>query len=54
MAFLGRITTEMDNGVLAQIGVNVVGAASLWAVGAIAAWYGFKARAAKTPAAAEG
>jgi hypothetical protein len=53
MAFLGRITTEMDSGLLAQIGVNVVGAASLWAVGAIAAWYGLKARSAKPPPAAE-
>ncbi len=47
LAFLGRITTEMDNGVLAQIGVNVAGAASLWSVAAIAAWYGNKGRAAR-------
>jgi hypothetical protein len=45
LAFLGRITTEMDNGVLAQIAVNVLGAASLWSVAAIAAWYGNKGRA---------
>jgi hypothetical protein len=51
LAFLGRITTEMDDGILAQIGVNVAGAAALWAVAAIAAWYGNKGRAsrAKTP-----
>jgi hypothetical protein len=52
LAFLGRIATEMDDGVLAQIGVNVVGAGALWTVAAIAAWYGNKGRASRGPAAA--
>jgi hypothetical protein len=52
LAFLGRIATEMDDGVLAQIGVNVLGAGALWAVAAIAAWYGNKGRATRAQAAA--
>ena len=47
LAFLGRITTEIDSGWLAQIGVNVLGAVALWTVAAIAAWYGNKGRAVK-------
>ena len=47
LAFLGRITTEIDSGWLAQIGVNVLGAVALWTVAAIAAWYGSKGRAVK-------
>jgi hypothetical protein len=46
LAFLGRITTEIANGVPAQIAVNVLGAGALWSVAAIAAWYGNKGRAA--------
>jgi hypothetical protein len=45
LAFLGRITTEVDNSVLTQTAVNVLGAGSLWTVAAIAAWYGNKGRA---------
>jgi hypothetical protein len=45
LAFLGRITTEIANGVVAQIAVNVLGATALWGVAAIAAWYGNKGRA---------
>ena len=47
LAFLGRITTEINSGWLEQIGVNVIGATGLWAVAAIAAWYGNKGRAVK-------
>ncbi len=57
LAFLGRITTEIDSGWLAQIGVNVIGAAALWTVAAVAAWYGNKGRAVRAkpaPDAAEG
>jgi hypothetical protein len=44
LAFLGRLATEADNGVMTQIGVNVAGAVSLWTVGAVAAWYSNKGR----------
>ena len=44
LAFLGRLATEANSGVLAQIGVNVVGAVSMWGVGAIAAWYSNKGK----------
>ena len=47
LAFLGRLATEADTGVMAQIGVNVAGAASMWAVGAVAAWYAGKGRGAR-------
>ena len=52
LSFLGRLATERDNGVISQILVNAGGAVSLWAVGAIAAWYAIKGRA-KPAAAAE-
>jgi hypothetical protein len=45
LSFLGRLATEANDGVLSQIGVNVAGAGSMWAVGAIAAWYSNKGRA---------
>ena len=44
LAFLGRLATEADDGVMTQIGVNLAGAVSLWAVAAIAAWYSNKGR----------
>ncbi len=44
LAFLGRLATEADDGVMTQIGVNVAGAVSLWTVGAVAAWYSNKGR----------
>ena len=50
LAFLGRLATEADSGVLAQIGVNVAGAVSLWSVAAIAAWYSNKGRASRNKA----
>ncbi len=51
LAFLGRLATEANAGVLAQIGVNIAGATSMWAVGAVAAWYAGKGRSARGPAA---
>jgi hypothetical protein len=48
LSFLGRLATEANDGVLSQIGVNVTGAVTLWAVGAVAAWYSNKGR--KPPA----
>jgi hypothetical protein len=47
LAFLGRLATEANSGALSQIGVNVAGATSLWAVAAIAAWYSNKGRASR-------
>lgn len=44
LAFLGRLATEADDGVVAQIGVNAAGAILLWVVAAIAAWYANKGR----------
>jgi hypothetical protein len=44
LSFLGRIATEADDGFFAQVGVNLAGAVSLWAVGAVAAWYSIKGR----------
>jgi hypothetical protein len=50
LAFLGRIATEQNNGVLAQVGVNVAGAASLVSVAAVAAWYSNKGRGSRPAA----
>ena len=44
LAFLGRLATEQDDGVLMQVAVNSIGAVSLWLVAAIAAWYANKGR----------
>jgi hypothetical protein len=44
LAFLGRLATEADDGVMMQIGVNLAGAIALWCVAAIAAWYSNKGR----------
>ncbi|MEJ0046723.1 MAG: OpgC domain-containing protein [Rhodospirillales bacterium] len=44
LAFLGRLATEADDGVMVQIGVNLAGAVSLTAVAAVAAWYSNKGR----------
>ncbi len=54
LAFLGRISTEVYHGVLVQVAVNVLGAAALWGVGAIAAWYGNKGRASRAAPPADG
>jgi hypothetical protein len=51
LSFLGRLATEANDGFLSQVGVNAAGAASLWAVGAVAAWYSIKGK--RKPAAAE-
>ncbi len=58
LAFLGRLATEARGGLLVQLGVNLAGAASMWAVGAVAAWYSGKGKTARgplpaTPAAAD-
>jgi len=45
LAFLGRLATEANDGVMVQIGVNLAGAVSLTCIAAIAAWYGNKGRA---------
>ncbi len=45
LAFLGRLATEQNDGLMMQTGVNLVGAFSLVAVAAVAAWYGNKGRA---------
>jgi hypothetical protein len=50
LAFLGRLATEQDSGVLTQIAVNVFGAGSLVVVAAVAAWYSNKGRGAKPAA----
>jgi hypothetical protein len=50
LAFLGRLATEADNGVMTQIGVNVAGAVSLWTIGAVAAWYSNKGRGSRPKA----
>jgi hypothetical protein len=42
LAFLARTATEVKDGVLMQVAVNVLGAVLLTAVGAVAAWYGRK------------
>jgi hypothetical protein len=42
--FAGRLTFEAHDGALIQVLVNMVGACSLVAVGALAAWYGQRAR----------
>jgi hypothetical protein len=44
LAFLGRLATEADDGIMTQVGVNVLGAVALWSVGAVAAWYSNKGR----------
>jgi hypothetical protein len=54
LAFLGRLATEANDGVMVQIGVNLAGAVSLTCVAAIAAWYGNKGRGSRAPAAATG
>jgi hypothetical protein len=51
LSFLGRLATEANDGFISQVGVNAAGAASLWAVGAVAAWYSIKGK--RKPAAAE-
>jgi hypothetical protein len=54
LAFLGRLATEQNDGLMMQTFVNVAGAVSLVAVAAVAAWYGNKGRAARAkPARAE-
>ena len=47
LAFLGRLATEANSAAPAQIGVNLVGAISMWGVGAVAAWYSNKGRKAR-------
>jgi hypothetical protein len=54
LAFLGRLATEANDGVMVQIGVNVAGAVSLTCVAAIAAWYGNKGRGNRGPVPATG
>jgi hypothetical protein len=49
LAFLGRIATEANAGFWVQLGVNLGGATSLWAVAAVAAWYSNKGRKRTTP-----
>jgi hypothetical protein len=44
IGFAGRLTLEAHDSALIQILVNVVGACSLVAVGALAAWYGQRGR----------
>ena len=54
LSFLGRLAMEERPDWIAQAGVNVIGAAALVGVGALAAWYrqkGAMARAAVLPAA---
>jgi hypothetical protein len=51
LAFLGRLATEARGGLLVQLGVNLAGAAAMWGVGAVAAWYSGKGRASARPAA---
>ena len=53
LAFLGRLASEADTGWAMQVAVNVSGAALLWAVGAVAAWYANKGRAKGRARAAE-
>lgn len=53
LAFLGRLATEQDAGLMTQILVNLAGALALWAVSAVAAWYSKKGRAGKTPVPAD-
>lgn len=53
LSFLGRLAMEFDDGWLAQLGVNLLGALALAAVGALAAWYDGKGRVSReNPAAA--
>jgi len=54
LAFLGRLATEANDGVMVQIGVNLAGAVSLTCVAAVAAWYGNKGRGNRGPASATG
>lgn len=53
LAFLGRLATEQDDGIVTQVWVNVAGAVALWSVGAVAAWYSMKGRVGKTPVPAD-
>ncbi len=50
LAFLGRLATEQDSGVLMQIAVNLAGAFSLVTVAAVAAWYSNKGRGSRPAA----
>lgn len=52
LAFLGRLATEARDGLLVQLGVNLGGAAAMWGVGAVAAWYSGKTRIPRAAAAA--
>ena len=52
LAFLGRLATEARDTAAVQVGVNLGGAAAMWAVGAVAAWYADKGRATKPSRAA--
>ena len=45
LAFLGRLATEANDGILVQTGVNAGGAVALWVVAAVAAWYSNKGKA---------
>ncbi len=45
LAFLGRLASEANTGWAMQVAVNMSGAALLWGVGAVAAWYANKGRA---------
>ncbi len=49
LAFLGRLATEARHGLPVQLGVNLLGAAAMWSVGAIAAWYAGKSRMRPAP-----
>jgi len=49
LSFLGRLATEANDGLLSQTGVNLAGGVSLWAVGAVAAWYSNKGRKPPVP-----
>jgi hypothetical protein len=49
LSFLGRLATEANDGLLSQTGVNLAGGVSLWAVGAVAAWYSNKGRKSPVP-----
>jgi hypothetical protein len=44
LSFVGRLMTESDPGFGNQVLVNLGGAVSMFAVGAVAAWYSNKGR----------
>jgi hypothetical protein len=53
-AFVGRVAMEHDGGLPMQVAVNVIGAASMAGVGALASWYKRKERQGRgTPVAAD-